>query len=82
VTHLTQSHAESGNLEGVSFVPIIFSVVMFVGVVYGFFTVSGSGIAERPYRRIYGNSRGAWGPGSASGRDNRVSIDNWSRGTR
>ena len=28
---------------------IIFCVVMFVGVVYGYFTVSGSGIAERPY---------------------------------
>jgi hypothetical protein len=82
VTHVTQGRAESGNLEGVSFVPVIFSVVMFVGVVYGFFTVSGSGIAERPYRRIYGNSRGAWGPGSASGRDERVKIANWSRGTR
>jgi hypothetical protein len=63
-------------------VPVIFSVVMFVGVVYGYFTVSGSGIAERPYRRIYGNSRGAWGPGSASGRDNRVDMNMWSRGTR
>jgi hypothetical protein len=66
----------------VSIVPIIFSVVMFAGVVYGYFTVSGSGIAERPYRRIYGNSRGAWGPGSASGRDNRVDMNMWSRGTR
>jgi hypothetical protein len=65
-----------------STVPIIFSVVMFIGVVYGYFTVSGSGIAERPYRRVYGNSRGAWGPGSASGRDDRVNINNWSRGTR
>jgi hypothetical protein len=63
-------------------VPIFFSVVMFVGVVYGYFTVSGSGIAERPYRRVYGNSRGAWGPGSASGRDNRVDMNMWSRGTR
>jgi hypothetical protein len=65
-----------------STVPIIFSVVMFIGVVYGYFTVSGSGIAERPYRRVYGNSRGAWGPGSASGRDDRVDINTWSRGTR
>jgi hypothetical protein len=65
-----------------SIVPIMFSVVMFIGVVYGYFTVSGSGIAERPYRRVYGNSRGAWGPGSASGRDDRVDINNWSRGTR
>jgi hypothetical protein len=66
----------------VSIVPIIFSAVMFVGVVYGYFTVSGSGIAEHPFRRIYGGAPGATGPGSASGRDDRVDINNWSRGTR
>ena len=44
---------------------IIFCVVMFVGVVYGYFTVSGSGIAERPYGKIYGGAPGAFGPGSA-----------------
>ena len=65
-----------------SIVPIVLCVVMFIGVVYGWFTVSGSGIAERPYRRVHGNSRGAWGPGSASGRDNRVDMNMWSRGTR
>jgi hypothetical protein len=61
---------------------IIFSVVMLIGVVYGYYTVSGSGIAERPYGKIYGGAPGAFGPGSASGRDERVSMSSWSRGTR
>jgi hypothetical protein len=65
-----------------SIIPIIFCVVIFFAVVYGYFTVSGSGIAEHPYKRVYGGSPGATGPGSASGRDERVSISNWSRGTR
>jgi hypothetical protein len=61
---------------------IIFSIVMLVGVVYGYYTVSGSGISERPYGKIYGGAPGAFGPGSASGRDERVSMSSWSRGTR
>ena len=64
---------------------IVLAVVMlmlFVGVVYGYFTVSGSGIAERPYGKIYGGAPGAHGPGSASGRDDRVAMSTWSRGTR
>jgi len=65
-----------------SIVPIIFCVVMFVGVVYGWFTVSGSGIAETPYKRIYGGAPGAHSRASALGRDESVNIHNWSRGTR
>ena len=65
-----------------SIVPIIFCVVMFFAVVYGYFTVGGSGIAEHPYKRVHGGAPGATGPGSASGRDDRVSMGNWSRGTR
>lgn len=61
---------------------LIVIVVLFVGVVYGYYTVSGSGIAERPYGKIYGGAPGAFGPGSASGRDDRVSMRDWSRGTR
>jgi hypothetical protein len=61
---------------------VIFCFVMLAGVIYGYYTVSGSGIAERPYRKIYQGAPGAYGPGSASGRDDRVSIANWSRGTR
>jgi hypothetical protein len=61
---------------------VIFCIVMFVGVVYGYYTVDGSGIAEHPYRNMYGDSPGAFGPASASGRDELVYIANWSRGTR
>jgi hypothetical protein len=56
--------------------------VLLVGVIYGYYTVGGSGIAEHPYRQAYSDAPGAFGPGSASGRDERVSISSWSRGTR
>ena len=61
---------------------VIFCIVMFVGVVYGYFTVGGSGIAEHPYHDIYGGAPGAFSPARASGRDELVYIVNWSRGTR
>jgi len=61
---------------------VIVSILMLVGVIYGYYTVSGSGIAEHPYGKIYGGAPGAFGPGSASGHDDRVSMRNWSRGTR
>ena len=61
---------------------VIFCFIMLAGVVYGYYTVSGSGIAEHPYRQAYSDSPGAFGPGSASGRDERVSISTWTRGTR
>ena len=65
-----------------SIVPIVLCVWMFVGIVYGYYTVSGSGIAERPYKRRYSDSPGAYGRSSVSGRDERVSMGSWSRGTR
>jgi hypothetical protein len=61
---------------------LIFSLVMFVGVVYGYYTTEGSGIAEHPYRDVYGGAPGAFAPASASGRDRTALIANWSRGTR
>ena len=61
---------------------VVFCLIMFAAVVYGYFTVDGSGIAETPYGKIYGGAPGAYGPGSASGRDERVSMSNWTRGTR
>jgi hypothetical protein len=61
---------------------VIVCIVMFVGVVYGYYTVSGSGIAEHPFGKIYGGAPGAHGPASASGRDETVSMRDWSRGTR
>jgi hypothetical protein len=61
---------------------VIVSILMLVGVIYGYYTVSGSGIAEHPHGKIYSGAPGAHVPASASGRDERVSMRDWSRGTR
>ena len=61
---------------------VIFCFVMFFAVVYGYYTVDGSGIAEHPYHDIYGGAPGAFSPASASGRDQGALVANWSRGTR
>ena len=60
---------------------LILCAVMLVGLIYGYYTVDGSGIAEHPYRDVYGGAPGAFSPASASGRDESVAISNWSRGT-
>jgi hypothetical protein len=59
---------------------LVFSILMLIGVVYGYFTVGGSGIAEHPYHDVHGGAPGAFSPASASGRDMSVSIRNMSRG--
>ena len=67
---------------------VIVSIIMLVGVIYGYYTVSGSGsgsgsgIAEHPYGKVYGGAPGAHAPASASGHDDTISMRNWSRGTR
>ena len=61
---------------------IIFSMLMLVGVIYGYYTVEGSGIAEHPYHDLHGGAPGAFAPASVSGRDQTALIANWSRGTR
>ena len=61
---------------------VLVCLIMFFGVVYGYYTVKGSGIAERPYNKIYGGAPGAFGPSNVSGRDDRVVMRDWSRGTR
>ena len=61
---------------------LILCVVMFVGVVYGYYTVEGSGIAEHPYRDVHGSAPGAFAPSSVYGRDETIVMRNWSRGTR
>jgi hypothetical protein len=61
---------------------LIVSILGLVGVIYGYYTVGGSGIAEHPYGKIYGGAPGSFSPASASGRDESVSMRNWSRGTR
>jgi hypothetical protein len=59
-----------------------FLVFLFIAVVYGLYTVTGSGISERPYSKIYGGAPGASGRGSVSGHDERITVRNWSRGAR
>jgi hypothetical protein len=61
---------------------VIFCILMLAGVVYGYYTVEGSGIAEHPYGNVYSDASGARAPASASGRDELVSLRNWTRGTR
>jgi len=61
---------------------VIAGIVLLIGVIYGYYTVGGSGIAEHPHGNIYSGAPGAKRPASASGRDERVSISSWSRGTR
>ena len=61
---------------------LVFCVLMLIGVVYGYYTVDGSGIAEHPYHDVYGGAPGAFAPAAASGRDETISMRNWSRGTR
>ena len=65
-----------------SWVILVFSALLFVGVVYGYYTVKGSGISETPYGKIYGGAPGSFGPANAAGHDAGVDIRNWSRGTR
>jgi hypothetical protein len=57
-------------------------VMLFVGLVYGYFTVRGSGISETPYGKVYSGAPQAHRKASASGHDDRVSMSDWSRGTR
>jgi hypothetical protein len=56
--------------------------LLFVGVVYGYYTVKGSGISETPYGKIYSGAPAAGRKASASGKDDRVVLREWSRGTR
>ena len=68
-------------LVGGSWVMLGFMAFLFVGVVVGYFTQTGSGITARPYGKIYGGAPGAFGPGDVSGKDHRETVP-WSRGTR
>jgi hypothetical protein len=61
---------------------LLVCLIMFFGVVYGYYTVKGSGIAERPYNKIYGGAPGAHGASNVSGKDDRVVMRDWSRGAR
>ena len=59
-----------------------FLVTFFFVVVYTLYTRVGSGIATRPYAKVYGGAPGASVPSSYSGHDDLVSVRDWSRGAR
>ena len=61
---------------------VVFLIALFFGLVYTLCTVAGSAIAERPYAKRYGGAPGALGRSNVSGRDELVTIRNWSRGAR
>ena len=69
-------------LAGGSWVFLGFTIVMFFGVVLGFYTVRGSGISETPYERSGSSAPAAKRPGSTSDRYHRERLHDWSRGTR
>jgi hypothetical protein len=69
-------------LAGGAWIFLAFLIVGFFSVVWGWYTVRGSGISETPYGKIYGGAPGANGRASASGKDERASVRDWSRGTR
>jgi hypothetical protein len=68
-------------LAGGSWILLGVIALAFVGIVYGWFTASGSGINPRPYNKMYGGAPGAFGPSDVSGKDHREHVS-WSRGTR
>ena len=69
-------------LAGGSWEMVIFMVIMFFGVVYGYYTIKGSGISQHPHGKVYSGAPGAKSPSNASSRDASQSMANWSRGTR
>ncbi len=64
-----------------TWVMVGFMAFLFVGVVIGYYTQTGSGINAHPYGKIYGGAPGAVGAGDVSGKDHRE-MASWSRGTR
>jgi hypothetical protein len=64
-----------------TWVMVGFMAFLFVGVVIGYYTQTGSGITPRPYGKIYSGAPGAYGPSDVSGKDHREVVS-YSRGTR
>lgn len=69
-------------LAGGAWIFLAFLIIAFFGVVYGYFTTSGSGITPRAYGKVHGGAPGANRKGDASGRDPYERMNNWSRGTK
>ncbi|TMK40357.1 MAG: hypothetical protein E6G56_07640 [Actinobacteria bacterium] len=61
------------DLAGGSMIFLAFLVVFLLAVIYGLYSRSGSGIAQRPYGSIYGGAPGARGA-STMGND-RVAAE-------
>ena len=68
-------------LAGGALVFAAFIVLFLLASVYGLYTRTGSGIAQRPYRHVYGGAPGAARDSRMSGSVDRE-IRTWSRGTR
>jgi hypothetical protein len=66
-----------------SFIFLAFLVIGFFSIVWGYFTVTGSGINPRPYGKLYSGSPGANTRGEVSGRDPQTRpVREWSNGCR
>jgi hypothetical protein len=69
-------------LAGGSGIFAAFLIVFLISIVYTLYTVTGSGISQRPYSKRYSGAPGSSSPSSVSGHDDLVTVRNWSRGTR
>ncbi|HEX2086249.1 MAG TPA: hypothetical protein VHF89_11240 [Solirubrobacteraceae bacterium] len=68
-------------LAGGALVFALFIIVFTLAVIHGLYTRTGSGIAQRPYKHVYGGAPGAARESRMSGSADR-DIRGWSRGTR
>jgi hypothetical protein len=69
-------------LAGGSGIMVAFLIALFFGLVYTLCTAAGSAISQRPYAKRYGGAPGAIGKSNVTGRDELVTVRNWSRGAR
>jgi hypothetical protein len=66
-----------------SLIFLAFLVIGFFSIVWGYFTVTGSGISPRPYGKLHSGAPGARTKGEVSGHDPQMRpVREWSRGTR
>jgi hypothetical protein len=66
-----------------SLIILAFLIIGFFAIVWSYFTVTGSGIAPRPYGKLYSGAPGAKTRGEVSGKDPQSRpVREWSRGTR
>lgn len=68
-------------LAGGALIFAAFIVLYLLATVFGLYTRSGSGIAQRPYHHLHGGAPGAARSSKLGGAPDRE-IASWSRGTR